>query len=52
MAGPEGLVSELDQRIALGDRLPEPWRSKAIEPHGIEYRRVQPDDLLAPVPGM
>ena len=50
LAGPEGLVSELDQRIALGDRLPEPWRSKAIEPHGIEYRRVQPDDLLAPVP--
>jgi acyl-CoA thioesterase II len=28
VAGPEGLVSELDQRIALGDRLPEPWRSK------------------------
>ncbi len=50
VAGPDGLVSELDQRIALGDRPPEPWRSKAIEPHGIEYRRVQPDDLLAPVP--
>jgi len=50
VAGPEGLVSELDLRIALGDRLPEPWRSKAVEPHGIEYRRCEPDDLLAPVP--
>ena len=46
--GPEGLTSELDQRIALGDRLPEPWRSKAIQPHGIEYRRVDPEDLLRP----
>lgn len=48
LEGPDGLASELDQRIALGDRLPEPWRSKAIEPHGIEYRRVDPDDLLRP----
>ncbi|RIX82318.1 acyl-CoA thioesterase [Acidovorax cavernicola] len=46
--GPEGLTSELDQRIALGDRLPEPWRSKAIQPHGIEYRRVDPEDLMRP----
>ncbi|WP_285411563.1 acyl-CoA thioesterase II [Variovorax sp. efr-133-TYG-130] len=50
VAGPEGLASELDQRIALGDRLPEPWRSKAIQPHGIEYRRVDPEDLMAPLP--
>ncbi|MEJ1167274.1 acyl-CoA thioesterase II [Variovorax sp. CCNWLW186] len=46
--GPEGLVSELDQRIALGDRLPERWRIKGLEPHGIEYRRVEADDLLKP----
>jgi len=46
--GPEGLVSELDQRIALGDRLPERWRIKGREPHGIEYRRVEADDLLTP----
>ncbi|WP_431108996.1 acyl-CoA thioesterase [Variovorax paradoxus] len=46
--GPEGLVSELDQRIALGDRLPERWRIKGLEPHGIEYRRVKADDLLTP----
>jgi len=46
--GPEGLVSELDQRIALGDRLPERWRIKGLEPHGIEYRPVEADDLLTP----
>ena len=49
-AGPDGLPSELDQRIALGDRLPERWRVKGLAPHGIEYRRVDPDDLLAPEP--
>jgi acyl-CoA thioesterase-2 len=49
-AGPDGLASELDQRIALGERLPERWRVKGLEPHGIEYRRVEPDDLLAPAP--
>ncbi|MDQ0042985.1 MULTISPECIES: acyl-CoA thioesterase [Variovorax] len=47
--GPEGLVSELDQRRALGDRLPERWRIKGLEPHGIEYRRVEADDLLTPI---
>ncbi|QNK70722.1 acyl-CoA thioesterase [Variovorax sp. PAMC26660] len=47
--GPDGLPSELDQRIALGDRLPERWRIKGLEPHGIEYRRVEPEDLLTPV---
>jgi len=47
--GPEGLASELDQRLALGDRLPERWRIKGLEPHGIEYRRVEADDLLTPI---
>ncbi|MBJ2157662.1 acyl-CoA thioesterase [Variovorax sp. IB41] len=47
--GPEGLASELDQRLALGERLPERWRIKGLEPHGIEYRRVEADDLLTPV---
>ena len=47
--GPEGLIGELDQRRALGDRLPERWRIKGLEPHGIEYRRVEADDLLTPV---
>ena len=48
VVGPEGLVSELDQRLALGDRLPERWRIKGLQPHGIEYRRVEADDLLTP----
>ncbi|MDM0065767.1 acyl-CoA thioesterase II [Variovorax sp. J31P207] len=47
-AGPEGLASELEQRIAMGERLPARWRDKALAPHGLEYRRVDPDDLLAP----
>jgi acyl-CoA thioesterase-2 len=46
--GPEGLTSELDLRIALGDRLPERWRDKGTQPHGIEYRRVDPEDLMTP----
>ncbi len=48
--GPEGLPSELDQRIALGDRLAERWRAKGLQPHGLEYRRVEPDDMLTPAP--
>lgn len=47
--GPDGLASELDQRLAMGDRLPERWRIKGLEPHGIEYRRVEADDLLTPI---
>jgi acyl-CoA thioesterase-2 len=47
---PETLPSELDRRRALGDRLPERWRPKALQAHGIEYRRTDPDDLLAPPP--
>jgi acyl-CoA thioesterase-2 len=47
--GPKGLPSELEQRVALGDKLPSRWQVKGIEPHGIEYRRVEQDDLLAPV---
>jgi len=49
-AGPEGLASELEERIALGDRLPARWRVKGLSPHGIEYRRVDPADLIAPPP--
>lgn len=49
-AGPAGLPSELEQRIAVADRLPARWRLKAAQPHGIEFRRVQADDPLAPRP--
>ena len=48
--GPEGLESELAQRVALGDRLPAHWQVKGLLPHGIEYRRVEQDDLIAPLP--
>ena len=49
--GPEGLPSELDRRIEIGDRLPARWRVKALLPHGIEYRPVHQDaDFLAPGP--
>ena len=48
--GPEGLPSELERRVALGDRLPARWQVKGTEPHGIEFRRVEDDDLLAPAP--
>ena len=47
--GPEGLQSELAQRVALGDRLPPRWQVKGLLPHGIEYRRVEQDDLIAPL---
>lgn len=50
LRGPEGLPSELEQRQAMGDRLPAFWRVKGVQPHGIEYRRVEDDDLLAPQP--
>jgi len=48
--GPEGLKSDLQRRIDLGDRLPERARAKGLLPHGIEFRAVEADDLLAPAP--
>lgn len=48
--GPQGLPSELEQRQAMAQRLPERWRVKGVQPHGIEYRRVEDDDILAPKP--
>ncbi|HEY2257407.1 MAG TPA: acyl-CoA thioesterase II [Variovorax sp.] len=50
VSAPEGLDSELQQRIALGDRLPERWRAKGLSLHGLEYRRAEPDDMLTPAP--
>ena len=48
VAAPEGLVSELDQRLAIGDQMPAKWREKGLAPHGIEYRQVEPNDPLHP----
>jgi acyl-CoA thioesterase-2 len=50
VAGPEGLPSDLQQRIDLGDRLPAHVRAKGLLLRGIEFRNVEPDDLLAPTP--
>ena len=50
VAGPEGVKSDLQRRIDLGDGLPERVRIKGVQPHGIEFRSVEADDLLAPVP--
>ncbi|VWX58723.1 Acyl-CoA thioesterase 2 [Burkholderiales bacterium 8X] len=49
--GPDGLPSQLERRIALGDRLPEVWRDKGLRPQGIEFRPVHADDLMTPLPG-
>lgn len=46
--GPEGVKSDLQRRIDLGDRLPERVRLKGVQAHGVEFRSVEPDDLLAP----
>ena len=48
VAGPEGVKSDLQRRIDLGDRLPERVRIKGVQPHGIEFRSVEADDLLMP----
>jgi acyl-CoA thioesterase II len=48
VAGPEGVKSDLQRRIELGDRLPERVRIKGVQPHGIEFRSVEADDLLMP----
>ena len=47
---PEGLPSDYERRLALRDRLPERLRSRILHPHGMEFRAVDDDDLLAPKP--
>ncbi len=49
VAAPDGLASDLQRRVDLGDGLPERMRIKGVQPHGIEFRSVEADDLLAPV---
>lgn len=50
VASPDTLPSDRERRRALGDQLPEPFRVKGTAPHGIEFRTVEQDDLLAPLP--
>ena len=47
--GPEALRSDLERRFDFADRMPERLRVKALRPHGLEFRSVEDDDLLAPV---
>jgi acyl-CoA thioesterase-2 len=49
-APPEGLRNDYQRRLALSDRLPERLRDKVLMPHGMEFRAVDDDDLLAPAP--
>lgn len=48
--GPEGLRSEQQQRIDMGARLPAHWRTESLLPQAIDYRPVDPVDLLDPAP--
>ena len=43
---PETLRSEREYRLSIADRIPAHIREKALQPHGIEFRHVNPIDLL------
>ena len=47
---PEGLRSDYERRLAIGDRLSDRLRTRVLHPHGLEFRAVDDDDLLAPKP--
>ncbi|MGI4777899.1 MAG: acyl-CoA thioesterase [Janthinobacterium lividum] len=47
---PEGLRNDYQRKLELADRLPDRLRSKVLQPHGLEFRAVDDDDLLAPAP--
>ena len=47
---PEGLRSDYERRLEIGDRLPERLRTRVLHPHGLEFRAVEDDDLLVPKP--
>lgn len=47
---PEGLRSDYERRLAIGDRLSDRLRTRILHPHGLEFRAVDDDDLLAPEP--
>ena len=48
--GPEGLSSELEQRLAASDRLPAADRAWLLAPRAVEVRQVRPVPLLHPPP--
>lgn len=48
--GPEGLTAELDQRLAVADRLAPEQRAWLTMPRAVEIRHVRPVPLLDPSP--
>jgi len=48
--GPEGLTSELDQRIAVADRFAPEHRSWLTMPRAVEVRHLRPVPLFDPPP--
>lgn len=43
---PEALRSEHEYRLSIADRFPAHMREKALKPSGIEFRHINPIDLL------
>lgn len=50
VAGPEGLRSELDDRLELSERFPPEQRAWLLPPRAVEVRQVRPVSLLDPPP--
>ena len=48
--GPDGVPSERELVLALGDRVPEPLRTVLTRPRPLDYRPVDPPDPLRPEP--
>lgn len=48
--GPEGLTSELDDRLAVADRMRPQDRRWLLAPRGVEVRQVRPVPLFDPPP--
>lgn len=48
--GPDGLASELEQRLAVRDRLPAGARAWLLAPRAVEIRQVRPVPLVDPPP--
>lgn len=46
--GPDGLSSELEQRLAVADRMPEDDRDWLLTPRAVEVRQVRPVPLFDP----
>lgn len=50
VAGPDGLSSELEQRLAMADRMRPEERAWLLTPRAVEVRQVRPVPLFDPPP--